>query len=232
MSIVHRLQQKTDALLQRVAAHEAYRLIFSPETEEALLLAVLRQLLLRVSCYGDHVTASVFTALGRWPRNKPHLLRPLLEQVLDEVSHPGMALKDYLRMGGDDRQARSQRMTPAAFAVAATCRALAERESPFAYLGFVALLEFTTPILTERVRDVLRARRAERSSQFIALHAVEDHEHASLIQRQIEATVDGFPDAAEAIEFGFDCFAQVYPVPIWDEALTQARLEVHQPAGA
>jgi hypothetical protein len=219
------LEQRTAALLRRLERHEAYRLIVSPQTDLALVLAVVRNLLLRTYHYGDSVTQAAFTALGRFPKARPSLLRPLLDQVADEVGHPEMALRDYVKMGGDGAAARAARASPAAFAVAATCRLLAEQESPFADLGFVSLLEFTTPVLSERVGAVLRDRRAGNSSQFIPLHATEDHEHARVIRDSVAALVGAFPEAAAAIEYGFDCFAHVYPVPVWTEALAQARLE-------
>jgi hypothetical protein len=225
MSVIERLGQRTAAVLRQIEEHEAYGLIGSPDTNQALFIAIIRNLLLRTYQYGDHVTESVFTAIGRFPKARPQLIRPLLDQVTDEVYHPELAFKDYVRMGGEDRPARGGRMSPAAFAVAATCRMIAERESPFAYLGFVALLEFTTPVLAERVGRVLQDRQAGSYSKFIPLHAKEDHEHAALIGRQIATVAGVFPDAAGAIEYGFDCFSQVYPLPIWDEALAQARRE-------
>ena len=37
--------------------------------------------------------------------------------------------------------------------------------------------------------------------------------------------VDDYPGAAEAIEHAFDCFAAVYPIPVWDAALCRAKRE-------
>src|SRR5947209_400476 len=82
---------------------------------------------------------ATFTAIGRLPKHRPDLMRPMLLHNLEEVDHSEMALADYVKLGGEESWARSRRRTPASFAVAATCRMLAEWESPFAYLGYMYL---------------------------------------------------------------------------------------------
>jgi hypothetical protein len=38
--------------------------------------------------------------------------------------------------------------------------------------------------------------------------------------------VTEYPEAASAIDYGFDCFSTVYPLPIWKAALEHAQTEV------
>jgi hypothetical protein len=228
MSFVTRLQDKTAGVLARAEQHELYRRLFCPTetTSKEAVAALLRNVLLQTYYYGGHLAEAVFTAIGRFPKTKPQLMRPLVEQVLDEVFHPELAARDFVRLGGDPVRADLAHTSPAAFVMAATCRMLAERENPFAYLGFLALLESTTPVLTERLVPVLHRLGLGASSKFVPLHATEDQAHADLVWKQIGQVVDLFPEAQRPIEFGFDCLAVVYPTLIWDEALARARAEM------
>jgi hypothetical protein len=223
-----RLQHKSLDHLARLEHHESYRLLFDsqrrmPRTE---LMVLLRNILLQTFYYGGHITEAVFTAIGRFPKEKPQLMRPLVDQVLDEVYHPEMAGKDFVRLGGNATRLAPAHSSPAAFVVAAVCRTLAERSDPFCYLGFLALLESTTPVLTERVMPVLQQLGLADASKFVPVHAREDQKHANLVWKQIDRVVSFFPAAERAIEFGFDALALVYPGLVWDEALARTRDEL------
>jgi pyrroloquinoline quinone (PQQ) biosynthesis protein C len=157
-------------------------------------------------------------------------MRPMILHDLSEVNHGEMALKDFVRLGGDERWARSRRITPEAFAMAATCRMLAERESPFCYLGFMYLFEALTPILTERAQHFLTAHGFPVTARhFIDVHATEDVAHASMLADLVDRIASEYPDQAGAIEYGFDCFSSVYPLPIWNAALRHAREQATAP---
>lgn len=227
MSLVRRLQAKTAAVITRTESHPAYRLFFDPADPlgQAGTAALLRNILLQSAHFGDHMTEAVFTAIGRFPKNKPQRMKPLVEQVLDEVFHPELAGRDFVRMGGDPKLLEPANVSPAAFVVAAVCRMLSERHSPFSYLGFVALMESTTPILTERLMPVLEKHGLARGSKFVPLHATEDHAHAATLWEEIGKVAETFPEAEPAVEFGFDALALVYPTLIWDEALRLTKAE-------
>lgn len=224
---VARLQRKLVALLTQIEQSETYRLVAAPETSSQVTVAIIRNILLEVFSYGPHVTEATFTAIGRMPKDRPDLMRPMVLHDLSEVNHGELALQDYIRLGGDERQARTRRITPASFVMGATCRLLAERDDPFAYLGYIFLFEALTPVLTERAQAFLAAKAFPNEARhFIDLHATEDVAHARLLADLIERVVNDFPSSAEAIEYGFDCFAAVYPLPIWDAALARARVEI------
>ena len=105
MSLVRRLQAKTAAVITRTESHPAYRLFFDPADPlgQAGTAALLRNILLQSAHFGDHMTEAVFTAIGRFPKNKPQRMKPLVEQVLDEVFHPELAGRDFVRTGGDPK---------------------------------------------------------------------------------------------------------------------------------
>ena len=176
--------------------------------------------------YGPHVTEATFTAIGRLPKTRPDLMKPMILHDLSEVDHGEMALKDFIKLGGSEEWARARRITPEAFAMGATCRMLGERESPFAYLGYMYLFEALTPILTERAQGFLAAKGFPVDAQhFIDVHAEEDIAHAEVMDTLIEKVLKDYPEEAAAIEYGFDCFAAVYPLPIWRASLANAKAE-------
>jgi hypothetical protein len=189
----------------------------------------MKHYLLEVFSFAPHVTEATFTAIGRMPKDRADLMRPMIAHDLDEVAHGEMALQDYIKLGGDEQFARTRRISPAGFALAATCRMLVDRESPFAYLGYMYLLEALTPLLATRAQLLMSARGFPKNARhFIDCHATMDVFHARELRDLIVRVVADYPDAAAAIDYGFDCFACVYPRPIWDTALKHARQELQR----
>jgi hypothetical protein len=219
LEFVDHLDGKLAAHVREVECSEAYRVFLDPQSSTPRLLGLMRNILLEVSSYGPFVIGATCTAIGRLA-DRPGLIPPLMGQLLEEVSHPTMAFKGYVRLGGDEPGARSRRPSPAAVAVGAVCHLLARDESPFSYLGYMYLLESSTAILAARFQEVLQRRQTQ--VQFIALHATEDIEHVGLLRNQIARIIGDHPPAAEAIDHGFDCFAAVYPLPVWATALRRA----------
>jgi hypothetical protein len=225
--VVDNLDAKIAALLRRIEQSEVYQIVSNPKSDPGLVTAIVKNILLEVFSYGPHVTEATFTAISRMPKKHPELMKPMILHDLEEVDHGEMALVDYVKLGGCEAFARSRRMTPASFAMGAACRMLAEREDPFAYLGYMYLFEAMTPILTERVQGFLKAIGFPAEAQkFIDFHAEEDIAHANVLRTLIERSLMRFPESASAVEYGFDCFEAVYPLPIWAAALERTRQEL------
>ncbi|CCH55848.1 hypothetical protein BN8_05139 [Fibrisoma limi BUZ 3] len=226
-AFVQKLEDKMQAVLAEVEQSEMYQLIAEPDTDPRLVAAIIKYILLEVYSYGPHVTEATFMAISRLPKNRPDLMKPLILHDLSEVDHGEMALKDFVKLGGDEQWARTRRMTPESLAMAATCRMIGQFENPFAYLGYMHLFEGLTPILTERAQGFLAAKGFPKEAQaFIDEHATEDIGHAQLMNNMIARIVTEYPEAEAAIEYGFDCFAAVYPLPIWKAALQHAQAEL------
>ena len=134
-AFTNKLERKLHALLTEIEQSEVYQLVSSPNTRPELVTAIIKYILLEVFSYGPHVTEATFTAIGRLRKDRSDLMRPMILHDLSEVDHGEMALKDFIKLGGDEAWARSRLITPASFAMGATCRMLAERENPFSYLG-------------------------------------------------------------------------------------------------
>ncbi|WP_266368039.1 iron-containing redox enzyme family protein [Tellurirhabdus rosea] len=228
LAFVQKLDRKMEAVLAEVEQSELYQMIADPDTDARLVALIVKYILLEVFSYGPHVTEATFMAISRLPKNRPDLMKPLILHDLSEVDHGEMALRDFVRLGGEEAWARARRMTPESLAMAATCRMLAQFENPFAYLGYMYLFEGLTPILTERAQVFLKAKGFPAEARgFIDEHATEDIGHAQLMANMVARIVTEFPEAEAAIEYGFDCFAAVYPLPIWRRALQHAYQEFY-----
>lgn len=199
--------------IQVIRDSEIWKTISSPESSQALVQAMVKYVLLEVFSYGPHVTEATFTAIGRFPKNRPDLMKPLVHHVLDEVNHCELALLDFVRLGGDEKWARSRKITPESFAMGATCRLIATRELPYAFLGYMYPFESMTPILTKEAQAHLAAKQfPTEAREFIDFHAEEDIARA--LRNMLIRIVGEFPEAKQAIDYGFDCFSAVYPLPI------------------
>lgn len=221
------IESKMHRLLSKVEESDVYQRVFAPEADPKLILTVIKYVLLEVFSYGPHVTEATFTAIGRIRKDRPDLMKIMINHDLEEVDHGEMALKDFIRLGGSESWARARRLTPASWAMGATCRLIAETQNPFAYLGYMYPFESMTPILTSRVLSVLEKKGFPAGATgFIQFHAEEDIAHAKMLRTLIERVVRDYPEAAEAIDWAFDCFACVYPLPVWQACLDHASIEL------
>ena len=215
------------SLLTRIENNVQYRSVFDPNAEPRYVATVIKYILLEVFSYGPHVTEATFTAIGRMPKTRGDLMQICINHDLDEVDHGEMALRDFIKLGGQEQWARSRRISPASFALAAVVKMLAEHESPFAYLGYMYPFEALTPTLTARIQIQLAAKGFPvEATHFIDFHATEDIAHAKVLQTLIGQVVRDYPKEADAIEYGFDCFTSIYPTLIWEAAVENARAEL------
>ena len=147
----------------------------------------------------------------------------MLRHQAEEFDHGEMGLRDYVGMGGSEKEARQMRLSPGAFAASGMWWMLAKMRDPFAYLGAEYLFESLTPILSDRVKPYLAKKGMTSSSlEFIEFHAEEDPKHAKLMQELIIQVAEKYPSAAESIAYGYDCFEFVYPIPVWSCAYERA----------
>lgn len=220
------LEQRLRTSLAKFFASPEWQSVAAPEAEPRHVLAVTKYLLLEVFSYGPHVTEATFTSIGRLPKTRPDLMKPMVMHDLEEVDHGEMALKDFVQLGGEETWARARRITPASFALGGTVRMLAQQESPFTYLGYMYLFEGLTPLITARGQEILAAKGFPMEARrFIDFHATEDIAHVKALRGLIERCVRDYPAEAAAIEYGYDCFEAVYPQPIWRAAIDHARAE-------
>lgn len=232
-TFIKHLSAKLDALIDTIKASEAYTFFMAPETPANIMAAIMREIHLEIFHYQPHTTEAVFTAVGRMPKQDEHLLKDMILQQIEEIEHSDMSLRDYIRLGGDERTAKTAKMSPQSFAVCAVKRMLAEREDPASYLGFMYIFEALTMLISKSVQRAMDAKGFPKACrEFVDVHAVEDVRHTDIIVNIIKAVVDRYPERACAIEYGFDCFANVYPLPVWDAAYRRALKGVEEKAYA
>ena len=225
-AIGDRLEAKLGELTATVEASEVLQVLVDPAVDPQLVTATLKHIYLSIAFYQPHVTEATFTAVGRMPKQSEQLIKDMILQQVEEVEHADMALRDYARLGGDPADAEEP-MPPACMAVAAMCRMLGEHTHPACYLGFMYIFEALTPIMAAKAQQVMdKAGYLAEAREFIDLHATEDIRHTDMIVKAIEDLVEIQPEAAGHVLHGFDSFAGVYPVPVWNEALGRARREL------
>jgi hypothetical protein len=220
---IQALQASLDALVQEVQKSPVFLALTAPDADKRLITDTLKNIYLSIYQYQPHVTEATFTAVGRMPKQSEQLIKTMILQQVEEVEHADMALRDYLRLGGDEALAKGP-MFPECAAVAAMCHFLGEHCHPAAYLGFMYIFEALTPIMATQAQklmgtsDYLPAAR-----EFIDLHATEDIRHTDMIVSVIGDLLKIDPSAAEAILFGLRSFVAVYPLPVWNAAYERAK---------
>jgi hypothetical protein len=220
--LIERLDRRNAELIAELDRSEFCRRYFDPGTPAALVASLTAEILREVHDYGDQLTRSICTAIGRaasHPALMPWMGR-MVESVLDEAEHPDMAGRDSAQLDIPLSKTTPSRPSPAAFAVAGIARLLCEEGHPLSHLGFFYLLEGTNSLIVPRMQVVLQSRGID--SPFIAVHAREEDSHAKRLGSIITELVDLDPAHADEIEYGFDCLAVAYPMKVWSAALSRA----------
>lgn len=195
-----------------------------PAADPAFVGAALREVYREVALYQPDVIEATIAVIGQFPRLlAAKQLRTMLVHQAEEWDHGEMAVRDFVAMGGDEREVRDRLMTPTAFATAAFWRMLAHKRLPFAYLGALYLFEGLTPIVTGLLRGSLSTQGYEpRGLEYVEFHATEDIKHAKVVDHLITEIVRQYPQCADELRFGFEAFRLVYPLPGWKAAVARA----------
>ena len=224
--IVEHLDARVAELLEKIKQSEIYKTLTAPETDPAVLRAVMREVYLEIYSYQPHVIEATISIIARMPKDAPKMMQTMLIHQAEEADHGEMAMRDYVALGGDEKYARSRRISPASFAVASLWWGLCKMEDPFCYLGAEYLFERMTPIISQLVMTPLQNKAFPPTAlEFMQFHATEDIKHTNMVKKLIERVAKNYPHADEAIRYGLECFLAVYPLPVWMTAYRRA-LEV------
>ena len=222
--VVDWLDASTANLLREIQQQEFWAVITSPTADPQLVARIMRQIYLEIAAYQPHVIEAAIAAIGQFPRSvKPRLIKAMLAHQGDEFDHGEMAIRDFVGLGGNEFDARNQRLSPESFAIAGVWWMIARQRDPFAYLGALYLFEGLTPTVTALVKANLQAQGLSKNSlEYIEFHSTEDVKHANLVRYLLSEIAQTFPDSVESIKYGFECFRVVYPVPLWRAAYQRA----------
>lgn len=225
VAVCQKLQAKANNLVSTARNHPLARLVVSKREDDQALRAAIRNVLLRVHFYGPAITRSVFQSIGRIVAADPELARQLVDFEFEEAPHPGLAFRDYVKLGGEGSLEHQSDHSPAAFVVAATVESLSRHPNPYAFLGYLYLLESTTPEIIEGIVANLGGGALAESVEFLSLHRTQDKDHARTLARLIDEISARDEEAGRAIDFAYECFSIVYPLPIWTEVLAEIHPE-------
>lgn len=223
--IIGWLEANTADLLNEILRQDFWKFITSPSSSPKEVVAFMRQIYLEIVGYQPDVIEAAMAAIAQMPRStNPRLVKAMLLHQGDEFDHGEMALRDYVCLGGSEAEARAMWMSPEAFAVAGMWWMIVQKRDPFAYLGALYLFEGLTPTVTNMVKENLKAKGlTSKSLEYIEFHSTEDVKHANLVRHLISEVATAYPEAAESIKHGFQCFRAVYPIPLWTAAFHRSK---------
>lgn len=223
------LNARLDRVEDQVQRQPFFQFLSDSETPPAAIFAFMREVFRDVFSYQKRIDEAVFTAVGRFGQHvdEQTLVRSMIAVQNEEVGHGRLALHDFAALGGDVAALEASLPSPNAAAVIAVTAYLAKREDPLCHLGFMYFFERFTTRMTDRVAPLLAARGyPDDRLQFMRLHAEEDVRHADMLGAVIEQVCNRYEGAEAAILRGFDCFAVVYPCPLWEAAWRRAGAEL------
>lgn len=222
--LIFELDRKLDAVFQTQTSTVCWKTIEDARTDPRKIQYILRELCLEIAWYQADVIEATIHVIGQMPRSvKPKLIQSMLIHQADEFDHGEMAIRDYVRLGGDEEYARTSRMSPAAHAVAAYWVMLSRKRDPFSYLGALYMFEGLTPRSSEALLAALKKFDfPEDAVEFAEFHATEDIKHQNLVRHLLKTVALEHPESIPAMLHGIDCFSYVFPVPIVESAYRRA----------
>ncbi len=230
--LIDGLETHLNNVLDQVRNAPFFIAITDPNAPTELVFAFMREIFLDVYAYQKRIDEVVFQAVGRFGHHidEQPLVRALIAVQIEETGHGTLALEDHVALGGDRQLASTQRPTPHAAAVIAVTRYLCTDHHPAAHLGFMYFFERFTTMIVELVAPTLERHGYPNDRlTFMRLHAEEDIRHADMLANLITEIDERYPDARQEIEYGFQCFRAVYPLPVWGAAFERAAPNHEQP---
>jgi hypothetical protein len=227
--ILDALRGRVSQIADVVRQSDVWDAVVGADSPSVLVLSTLREIMWSIHQYQAHTTEAGFSMIGRLPKSEVKLIMSLSHHKAEEAEHGLWARRDYLLLGGSEAAAASP-PTPAVFAVISVWDRIAACEDPLSYLGAEYLFEALTLSLAPSVLASLASHAAARGNVgFIAEHASEDVKHTRLLEHWIVDVTQRYPESGAAMLRSFDYFANVYPLPVWEEALTRARSGLSMP---
>ena len=224
--VVVELNKRVANVVEEFQASALGQLLTEPDSSVSLLTATIREIYWEIHCYQPFTTKAGFSMIGGASPEDRKIMRILLLHKWEEVEHRVWALNGYKALGGDQsRIGKEGEMTsPGAFAVAAVWERLARIIHPLAYVGAEYLFEDLTARLAKVATESLQKRAlSQEGIRFIVDHASEDERHSQLLRKLIEEVCAIKPTLGRQILFAFDCFRQVYPMPLWLASYARAK---------
>ena len=213
-----------EKVLTEVERSDYWTKFISKNTSNETRLEVMKWIMREIWTYQNEVNRAVFTAVGRLGTEveEQGLIRAMISVQIEEVGHGTLALNDFFKLGGTKEESKVL-PCPASLASIAVVRHLGEHFNPLCHLGYMYFFEMFTVLITEKVSPILESSNYPNESlEFMRLHAIEDERHTHMLAEVISEALDTYDKAEEHILYGFNCFKEVYPHPLWRFALEKA----------
>ena len=223
--MIRKLNQKLSVVLQEVQESAYWQEFCATSTPNDLRLETMKWILREISKYQLEVNKAVFLSVGSLGNHieEQGLIRAMISVQIEEVGHGTVALNDFYELGGTKEEA-AELPSPAGLAILAVVRHLSEHYHPLCHLGYMYFFEKFTVMITELVAPILTASGYPNDSlEFMKLHALEDERHSAMLEEVINECLTRYEDAEKQIQYGFDCFREVYPHRLWSSALEMAK---------
>jgi len=221
---VNHLDYQLKTVLHEVESSAYWQKFIAESTSDEFRLQTMKWIMREIWKYQLEVNRSVFTAVGRLGTSieEQGLIRAMISVQIEEVGHGTIALNDFQKLGGSKDEA-DLLPSPPSTALISVVRHLGENYNPLCHLGYMYFFEMFTVMITEIVSPILeRSNYPNDSLQFMKLHAQEDERHSNMLSDVILEVTERFADAEMQIQYGFDCFREVYPHRLWEFALNKA----------
>ena len=225
--VVADLDRRVAAVVKEFQASALGCLLAEPDSSESLIAATIREIYWEIHCYQPFTTRAGFFMIGGADPADRKVMRTLLLHKWEEVEHRVWALDGFKALGGDQSRIgrENELMSPGAFAVAAVWERLARAVHPLAYVGAEYLFEDLTARLAKLATESLSRRGLQQQGlRFIVDHASEDEKHSQLLRKLVLEIGQRHPGLVSQILFAFDCFHQVYPMPLWLASYSRAKM--------
>jgi pyrroloquinoline quinone (PQQ) biosynthesis protein C len=225
--LIAELDRRVQSTLDEVRAQPFWKTLNAPDTTPQVVQKIFREVFLSICMYQPVTTEAGFHMLGRLPKHEIMLMRASMLHKIEEAEHGEWARRDYVRLGGDEKAARTIAPTPTTFAVGSVWWQMANVEDPVGYFGAEYLFESLTAVIAQDLVGIFKKHKMAGSGlEFIIDHATEDVKHAKLFRHLICNTATKYPESAAAMLRCYDYFRHVYPIPVWNEAYARAMAAV------
>lgn len=225
--IIENLEDQLIDIFHELQSSSYWQTFISSNTSNASRLSTMKHIMREIDHYQSEVNRSVFTSVARWGQHvhQQGMVRELLKVQIEEIGHGRMALDDYYQLGGEDT-CELDLPSPPSMAVIAVVRYLGDNMHPLCHLGFMYFFERFTTMVSDLVMPFLKeAGYPWNRLDFMKSHAEEDVRHAHHLGSVINTICSNDPEAGIHIQYGFDCFREVYPHPVWKHCLEHAQKE-------
>ena len=220
-------KNQISSYLQLASQSEPFLIVSDPQSDPRLVLTLMKYQFLEYYSVIPLITDAAFRAAASLAKRTPHLVEDFVICVLAEHRRGEAAIRDFMRMGGNEAWARRRNLTPESTALVGVCRMLAEEQHPLSLLSYFVLSGPLSLALINGAKDAFaRPGWIERKYEFLGLQSRVIRARARRLSRLVNACSRDAPDFTEAIEYGLSCLAAVYPLPIWKGALANAHAEL------